>query len=272
LVTGEISGIIVFDFDGPKGAATMRKMGLQPHRQTPNDGFHVDRAWPGHHVPTLNAKSKKALNAKYPGMDIRGDGGYAVVAGSAFIRHPDGKTNGETRPYCWLINAGGELQMPREEWLRVDAIPARVDSDRLVRMALDRLNFSGRNDTGLWLVCQLRDNNYSANEALGVMLDYAARCPGTNAKGNAEPYSDAEIRATVEQAYSRPPREPWGHSSWPSEEQDAAEVEPPPETQQPELEDQPGVTGRFAPRPRYDEKGRLIGPIPTVGDTLLARY
>jgi hypothetical protein len=75
-------------------------------------------------------------------------------------------------------------------------------------LARERIG-AGRNDTGLALACQLRDNNYSEDEAADVMLQYAASVKSTNAKGIREPYSDREALATVKSAYARPPREPW---------------------------------------------------------------
>ena len=66
-----------------------------------------------------------------------------------------------------------------------------------------------RNDAGFWLACQLRDNRYSRWEAESAMKDYASRVPSTNTKGVPEPYSEGEALASLQQAYSRQPREPW---------------------------------------------------------------
>lgn len=208
LVTGKFGGRIVLDFDGEAGAVTMQWLGLLPHRRTPSGGYHVDFVYPGHRVPTLNAKSKKSLQQKYPGMDIRGDGGYAVVTGQGYewLRDPAaplgvvpidfGNLDGETKPN------GGNHVLRYERQL--------VDARQLIDMALERLGYEGRNDAGFWLACQLRDNGYSEREALRVMQDYATRCPGTNTKGDDEPYTNSEIRATLAQAYSRAARGPWG--------------------------------------------------------------
>src|ERR1039458_9745419 len=75
LITGALSDVIVLDFDGLQGVATMRKLELDPHVQTGSGGYHVWVQHPGWHVPTLNAKTKIELNRQFPGMDIRGDGG-----------------------------------------------------------------------------------------------------------------------------------------------------------------------------------------------------
>src|SRR6266849_578292 len=77
VITGALSGIVTLDFDGEVGAATMRALGLQPHRRTPSGGYHCDFKHPGWRVPTLNSKTKHDLGEKWPGLDIRADGGYA---------------------------------------------------------------------------------------------------------------------------------------------------------------------------------------------------
>ena len=43
-----------------------------------------------------------------------------------------------------------------------------------------------------------------------VMRDFKDTCPGTNTKGEVEPYTDQEVEATIKQAYDKAPREPWG--------------------------------------------------------------
>src|SRR5512132_4123466 len=77
LVTGEFAGIVVVDFDGEAGAELMRNWSINPHVRTGSGGFHCYVQHPGWHVPTLNAKSSKA-SWPWPGLDIRGDGGFAV--------------------------------------------------------------------------------------------------------------------------------------------------------------------------------------------------
>jgi hypothetical protein len=91
VITGALSGVVVLDFDGPAGLATMRKLNLEPHLCTGSGGFHVYVKHPGFYVPTLNGKTVPKLAVPYPGMDVRGDGGLAIIAGR--------NHNGE---YVWL--------------------------------------------------------------------------------------------------------------------------------------------------------------------------
>jgi len=61
-----------------------------------------------------------------------------------------------------------------------------------------------RNDTGLWLACQLRDARITEEEARPIMLQYVSDVP----QAPGEPYDDREALASLKNAYSKPPREP----------------------------------------------------------------
>ncbi|PSH02667.1 MAG: hypothetical protein CXZ00_16265 [Acidobacteria bacterium] len=82
LVTGRVSGVVAVDIDGPEGAAwaeaNLDKVAIQT---TGKDyGFHVFFRQNG--VPVKNAVRIA------PQVDVRGDGGYVVIAPSI---HPNGK-------------------------------------------------------------------------------------------------------------------------------------------------------------------------------------
>jgi hypothetical protein len=81
---------------------------------------------------------------------------------------------------------------------------ARVPTATLLGCALARSK-GARNDRGFWLACQLRDNTYSKDEARPVLDEYQTR---QRDAGNHE-YTAAEALASLDQAYSRPPRDPW---------------------------------------------------------------
>lgn len=86
----------------------------------------------------------------------------------------------------------------------------RVPPERLWQPALDRAGREGRNDSGLWLACQLRDNGYTEAEADAIgCSEYVPRVPRTTPDGVIEPYTDDEYRTSVGQAYGRAPRAPW---------------------------------------------------------------
>ena len=81
LVTGAVSQRITLDFDGAPGCQTLERLGLKPHRRTPSGAYHVDFKYSGWHVPTVNAKTKRELDERWPGLDVRADGGYVVFTG-----------------------------------------------------------------------------------------------------------------------------------------------------------------------------------------------
>jgi hypothetical protein len=84
LITGTVSGTVVIDFDA-LGVPLVERHGLHPHVRTGSGGFHLRVRHPGFYVATQNSKVTKALAARYPGVDIRGDGGYAIQWGSSAI-------------------------------------------------------------------------------------------------------------------------------------------------------------------------------------------
>jgi hypothetical protein len=80
VVTGAISGVVVLDFDGDIGGDTLRALGLSPHRMSGSGGYHVVYRHPGVPIKTAT-KSDKDMSARWPGMDVRADGGFCVITG-----------------------------------------------------------------------------------------------------------------------------------------------------------------------------------------------
>lgn len=106
LVQGQSSGTIALDFDGEEGAATRaaleeRGLPLSPTSLTGSGGAHILLRHPGRPVPTR----KKVLS----GMDVRGDGGFVVVAPSLHgVLGSDGKYHLSGRSYAWDVDAHPE--------------------------------------------------------------------------------------------------------------------------------------------------------------------
>jgi hypothetical protein len=216
VVTGELAGIVVIDFDGDQGRSLMLQWGINPHVRTGSGGFHWYGIHPGWRVPTLNAKSGK-LSWPWPGVDIRGDGGFAILLG----RNANG-------PYQQLRDLVPEpfdvLPLEPRAFLRSHGSVApkpsfistvnggrgnRVNIGLLIEKALTLAGSCGRNNSGFWLACQLRDNGYSVAEAKAAMHEFRSRAASTNTKGNVEQYTDSEIVASLGEAYSRSARDPW---------------------------------------------------------------
>jgi putative DNA primase/helicase len=223
IVTGAVSGVIVLDFDAPDGCETMERLGLRPHVKTPNGGYHVYLEYPGWRVKTLNCKADHALGRDFSGLDIKGDGGYVLFAGRnqtgeyVLVREdlrPDPLTvlSDSVRERLGLLHPPDHTEAPAPPVTAVLAPthPTRVEELRLVDRALQHSVVDGRNGAGFWLACQLRDNGYSMSEAYSVMMAaYRPRVGGLNMKGQPEPYTQSEVWATIQQAYSQPAREPW---------------------------------------------------------------
>jgi P4 family phage/plasmid primase-like protien len=235
VITGQLSEIVIIDFDGETGRQTADALGIQPHVRTGSGGYHLYVRHPGWPVKTLNHKSKKELGERYPGVDIRADGGYAVFTGNNESGHyqwlrdptPDDLTvlPDEMRDFLGLLtDPRDKPEAPREAPAPLPFtppttpapapaartnLPRRVPSQYILGSALSRLITEGRNDAGFWLACQLRDNNYTQAEARDVMSQYVDHCPSTNRKGEREAYELRDALESLRQAFTQPPRQPW---------------------------------------------------------------
>jgi hypothetical protein len=88
IVTGSISNLVVLDFDGEAGQATLQRLQLQPHVRTGSGGFHLYIQHPGLEVPNRRNQGNARLAEGWPGMDVRGEGGYVVAPPSRNTRGP----------------------------------------------------------------------------------------------------------------------------------------------------------------------------------------
>jgi hypothetical protein len=75
-ITGQVSGRVTLDFDGEEGKRTLESLRLKPHRQTVNNGYHVDVALPR---GVLLKTAVKFAPDVFPGLDLKGEGGYVAV-------------------------------------------------------------------------------------------------------------------------------------------------------------------------------------------------
>jgi hypothetical protein len=53
IITGEISNMVAFDFDGNQGLELAKGWGIRPHRRSGSGGFHWDVQYPGWYGPNL---------------------------------------------------------------------------------------------------------------------------------------------------------------------------------------------------------------------------
>lgn len=215
VITGKISNLVILDFDGEQGKKLLRDLKLRAHLTTGSGGAHVYFKHPGWTVPTLNSKSSGEMRKRWPGLDIRADGGYAVFWG-----------NNRSGRYRWLRKAELEplsvIPADLRHFLNLMHAPAAstngagptapgADVDvagRLLDRAIAMAKVEGRNNAGFWYACQLRDNRVPEQLARGLMERYAASVSEFNQKGQRERYAAAEAHASLRKAYEGAPREP----------------------------------------------------------------
>lgn len=77
-------------------------------------------------------------------------------------------------------------------------------TDELLERALARAADDGRNNAGLWLACQARDNEFNSSESRALLELYQSQVPQ-----DGDPYTLEEALHSLEQAYATAPREPW---------------------------------------------------------------
>jgi P4 family phage/plasmid primase-like protien len=215
VITGGLSGLIVLDFDGSEGTRLLRQLGLAPHVRTGSGGYHIYFVHPGWPVKTLNGKSASELGQRWPGLDIRADGGYAAFCGHnargryEWLRAPllesVEKLPKDLRRFLDLLHAPDPMSTTRHtpaETALQQRIPLKT---RLLEKALQRVGMEGRNNAGFWLACQLRDTGVTEKEARLTMEEYTRRVPPINAKGQREAYTEREALASLKSAYQRAP-------------------------------------------------------------------
>ena len=175
IVTGRISGIVVVDVE-KDGKAD----GLTPTviSKTGGGGFHFFYRYPGTHV-----SNRVRIREK---MDIRGDGGYAVVPPSS---HKSGGT------YTWSVSPDNTDLEELPKWVLTKTAKANTERVADWPAFLSQINPEGqRNDT----TARIAGKFLSAVPA--SLWDYLV-WPGMkewNQKCNQPPLEEQELRATYE--------------------------------------------------------------------------
>lgn len=202
VVTGYRS-IIVLDFDGEAGMATMKQLGLHPIVRTPHGGAHV---WITG-VRWSVAGGARVHEAKFPGLDIRADGQVATFHGQGYQVDAKGQAyTFEDLP----VRVRNLLRRRRQRKRRAPAVPIPDDfSDQTLRQillgeALARLATSSRNETGFWLATQLRDERYPKSTIMKTLTEYADHVSNLGD----HPYTWQEAYNSVVSALTQPARLP----------------------------------------------------------------
>jgi hypothetical protein len=245
VVTGRRYGFLVLDLDGARGFETMRKLQIDPHVRTGSGGHHAYVQYPDDlDVRTWNARAAPFLTAILPGTDIKANGGYAVFAGASkkgsyrWLRRmwPDPCTTEIHDLLEQVINASRSSARPAGRTNRHATYsssgklfvgPNGVPVSTLLNWAWMR-SVSGRNAAGFELACQARDNGYAQDEAEAILAEYGRGVGSYDQHGEYEAYTETEALASVAQAYSRPPRQPWSLPSTSSASATPSSASPPP--------------------------------------------
>ena len=198
LATGSVNGILVIDVDrnhenDVDGNDTLRvledKLGKLPdsvEAQTPNKGRHLFFKYPaGYDIGIHKSENGDA----WPGIDIRGNGGY-VAAVPSEIRCNDG----HYRQYQWEVGSYpnetelAELPAPWLKW--VDDICGRHQGFTLPAPA--SVTPGRRNDTLFTYACHLRAGGADAEAIRAKLAEFNARIPA--------PLGDKELDAITSSA------------------------------------------------------------------------
>lgn len=217
MATGKASGIIVLDVDGPEGRANFKTLINANERlpktvtvKTPN-GRHFYFKAPGYRVP--NSASRVAI-----GIDVRGDGGYVVVPGSAtsdgVYRFAEGRSPDEVEiapAPKWLLQEIGKKVPPAGPPVVPQSIPPG-HRDRALAYAkaahqreLDRLQkapLHQRNNT--LNMCAFKLGQFLPHDLLssGIITDELTIVAKKIGLG------DQEIRATIDSGMRAGQRQP----------------------------------------------------------------
>lgn len=86
----------------------------------------------------------------------------------------------------------------------------RRDSTELLQMAFAKVDDGeGRNDTGFWLACQLRDERYQQEEAWEILRTFQEAVE----HDKEPPYAEADAKVNLDSALSQPERKPSGRGT-----------------------------------------------------------
>ena len=194
------NGAVVLDEDprhhGDDSLAELeRRYGRLPEgpvQLTGGGGRHYLFAHPGGGLLIGNVQNDPTVLG--PGIDIRGDGGYVLLA-------PSGHVSGGS--YCWeLSSRPDELPLPAlPGWLlerltrRGPGVRAPADPTWAAVALRDGVPEGQREQTAFRLACRYRHYGLAEPEVVEIILAFAARCT--------PPLDPGEALAKVENAYGR---------------------------------------------------------------------
>jgi RecA-family ATPase len=229
IATGAISGVVVLDLDSAEASVIAEGRGLPRTVEalTPR-GRHLFFAHPGANVSNVTGSE----GGKLPkGLDVRGDGGFVVAAGSYYVpteaELADGKLEGA---YRWREGHGpSEARFaPMPDWLAAALAPATNTVDQPSPASLATLKPTSDRPQDRWAQSALEreveavrsaqkgNRNHQLNRSAFAIAQIVAGggLDGTTARqelesaANACGLGTAETKATISSAWHSGAREP----------------------------------------------------------------
>jgi len=204
------AGLVVIDIDGEQGYATWAELSNELSLNemtvsvlTGGGGKHL---W--YRVPE-GVEIKCGTGVLGPGIDVRANGGYVVI--------PPSETEAA---YEWVMDPEMTDIAPLPPDLAARLVPAKREPPPLLEIpqgrarqvywsnkALGKIDSGmGRNEAGLWLSTQLRDDGLTIEQAMPVLKQFAKSA--TTAAPKDHEYEFDEALASLRSAYAREPRDP----------------------------------------------------------------
>ena len=193
LMCGELSGVVILDLDprhmdpnGPSIWDYLKKWPTGLVLKTPNGGLHLYYRYP---VGERVGNSRGDLP---PGIDVRGQGGYALIAPSKVVR--DDQSVGE---YEWH-DFGEPADLPAEVLEIIKrpkaTTPTRTENQTKLERILDGDFTPGEhNEELLWAAGYLKSREMPEDAILQLLLMADAK--------DATPQGPEQVRATASQAF-----------------------------------------------------------------------
>lgn len=166
IVTGLISGVAVVDLDGPEGLKQAESLGLKSRVSSiTGRGKHL---W--YRTESVISNAVRT----YPGIDIRGDGGYVVAPPSL---HP----NGQRYRFVNALQLGTLPPFPVKLSGVSEAEKPETKTEGWISTALKEMKHGNIDDTLFTICSRLRRDGYTPDDArlfLSAAADKAGATPG----------------------------------------------------------------------------------------------
>lgn len=159
VVTGKVSNLVVVDLDGAEGLNEGLRLNLHsPITNITGRGKQLFYKHPGDVI--------RNTVKKYPGVDLRGDGGYVVVPPSI---HPTGKR------YHWLVapSVKGLSAFPTKIFTQVTESAVATDSIDWISEAIKELQNGHVHNVLVSVLGKFRHHNFSEDATFKLLEPHA---------------------------------------------------------------------------------------------------